>query len=284
MEKKLFAVVGNPISHSKSPDIFSFLFKKLKINATYTKLQFNTSEDVIKYFRENKLSGINVTSPFKENIIKNIEILDKNAKNIESVNTIICENEKLKGYNTDYLGIIKSLEKNNVKLKNTNCLIIGAGGTAKAALYALKNKQANITITNRSLIKANILAKKHNCKIDFFENIENLISENTLIINTLDSNKYLINLNLLQNYHTVFDVNYKSLHFENASKLKNFTLISGKELLIRQALESFEIFTNIKIDKEIMFKSINDKILINHDKYLKKTDQIRNDKPIWNMC
>lgn len=255
MEK--FAVVGNPISHSKSPTIFNYAFKYANINAKYFKYKFNNAKQAIDFFHKENLTGINVTAPFKETIIPFIDVIDNDAKQIGSINTIIKKKDLLYGYNTDYIGVLESFKHNNISLKNKKCLIIGAGGTAKAVIFALNKEKTQITIANRTIEKAQYLAQKYNCKYTNIKNLREEIQKCDILAFTVDTALYSINPDYIKPNLVIFDVNYKTSKFKHIAEAKNGILITGKQLLVRQAVKGFEYFTGKTINEDVMFEAIN---------------------------
>ncbi|MFH0999837.1 MAG: shikimate dehydrogenase, partial [Bacteroidota bacterium] len=153
------AVVGNPISHSKSPLIFRYLFDAENLEYSYEKLLLLSVDEIPQLFK-NEYNGINITAPFKQSVIPFLDELAEDAKRIGSVNTVILKDNRLIGYNTDYLGVVNSLESFNIDLTGKKCLILGAGGAARAAIYGLKLRNAKIQVFNRTTEKAESLAKE----------------------------------------------------------------------------------------------------------------------------
>lgn len=156
-----FAVIGNPIGHSLSPALHNWVFQDLGIDAEFRKIQAH-EEDLPKIamnLRTGELHGINVTLPHKLAIVSFLDELDDHAQTIGAVNCVAASDGRLKGYNTDWLGFAKAMEANGVSVQGKGCLILGAGGTARAVAYAVaQSEPASITIANRSLEKAEFLA------------------------------------------------------------------------------------------------------------------------------
>jgi shikimate dehydrogenase len=107
---KLFGIIGNPVNHSKSPAIMNAAFAALNIDAHYLKIASNSVDEAVVILKNLGFSGANVTAPYKNSIIPYIDEFDEAAKSIGSVNTIILKNNNVKGYNTDYLGVINSIK------------------------------------------------------------------------------------------------------------------------------------------------------------------------------
>ena len=174
MQQKKFAVIGHPIAHSLSKPMHEAVFKELNLPHTYDAIDI-LPENLESFIKSNPYDGINVTIPHKVEVMKHIDEIKNEAKQIQAVNTIKFNrhtdtpntehrNQKLEifGYNTDAIGFSKSLEEEGINLQNKNVLVIGAGGVSRAILISLKNNNANITLTNRTKQKAINLIKELN--------------------------------------------------------------------------------------------------------------------------
>ena len=140
--KTLFAIFGNPVSHSRSPLMHNYFFKEWKIPACYGRYRLERGEELLSKFRELGLEGANVTVPFKEWAYRLADRVEGVAKEVGAVNTLVRRGEEVVGYNTDGLGLKLSLGEREFE----SVLILGAGGTAKA----LSPIYPNATILNRS--------------------------------------------------------------------------------------------------------------------------------------
>ena len=159
---KKYMVIGNPIEHSLSPLLHNFWIKKYNINAIYEKkvLEKNDIEKILNDIRENKTEGINVTVPFKKEVIPFLDHLSDTAQKSQSVNTIFKRQNKLVGDNTDVYGFSEAIKLTNFNLKNKKALILGAGGVVPSIILALKNMGIlEIVLSNRTKAKAESLKK-----------------------------------------------------------------------------------------------------------------------------
>ena len=127
---KKYLVIGNPISHSLSPKLHNYWFSRANVQATYEKkeLKFDQLESIISDLKDEKINGINVTVPFKKNVISFIDELSSEAKASQSVNTIYKEDGKIFGHNTDIAGFELGLRHINFDIKNKRVLITGNTG------------------------------------------------------------------------------------------------------------------------------------------------------------
>ena len=147
MNKEIFAIFGNPVSHSKSPLMHNLAFKGLGHDACYTRYLLTDGSQLKEKFLSLGLKGMNITVPHKEEAFKACDELDAFAQKIGVVNTIVEREGKLYGYNTDALGFLKAIaEFKNIK----TVLFLGAGGTAQATSTLLRDEGYEVTILNRS--------------------------------------------------------------------------------------------------------------------------------------
>ena len=145
--KQLFAIFGNPVSHSKSPLLHNLSFQGLGFDGCYTRYLLEDGSKLKETFFSLGLKGINITVPHKEYAYNACDVLDPFAKKVGAVNTIVEKEGKLYGYNTDAPGFLKAIsEFENVK----TVLFLGAGGTAKSTSVILKEAGYDVTILNRS--------------------------------------------------------------------------------------------------------------------------------------
>jgi len=249
---KKYLVIGNPIEHSLSPLLHNFWIRKHGINAIYEKklLEKNEIEKILYGMRENKTQGINVTVPFKKDVIPFLDQLSDTAKKTQSVNTIFKRQDKLIGDNTDVHGFSEAIKLINFDLKNKKALILGAGGVAPSIILALKNMGTlEIILSNRTKAKAENLKKN----FPFLKVINwGDIIKSDLIINatSLGIKK---NEEIKLDYSKIdgqlfYDVIYnpsETKFLENAKKFEKKTE-NGKNMFIYQAMKSFETWHGIR--------------------------------------
>jgi shikimate dehydrogenase len=146
---KIFAVFGNPVSHSISPRLHNAALGELGLSreALYTRYELMDGSQLVSKFKELKLSGANVTVPHKEAALAQCDVADETAIKIGSVNTMVSRGGKIYGHNTDAPGFLRAIESfGQIK----SALVLGAGGTAKAVAYALKSCGVQVCVLNRS--------------------------------------------------------------------------------------------------------------------------------------
>ena len=166
-ETEIYGLIGYPVKHSVSPQIHNAAFKTVGINAVY--LTFEVKKEFLKKALDGVkalgIKGLNVTIPHKVNVIKYLNKLTYEANLIGSVNTILNEDGKLIGFNTDYTGVLKTFETYKIDLTNKKIVLLGAGGAAKAIAFAIAEKASSLIILNRTKRKAVNLVKELNKKL-----------------------------------------------------------------------------------------------------------------------
>lgn len=240
-EGRLFGLIGHPLDHSFSATYFREKFESEKLNCSYQNFDLYSIDELKTVLSNHKLSGFNVTIPYKQSILSYLDYIDVEAKSIGAVNVVKIEGKGLYGYNTDYQAFKDSLQSflNGEKCK---ALILGSGGASKAVSFALDNMNIPFRIVSRS----------HDTKNLSYEDLtEDVIHENHLIINTSPLGSFPeintfpnIPYVFLTEKHFLFDLVYNpevslflSKGAESGSKIKN-----GYEMLVRQAELSWKIW------------------------------------------
>lgn len=235
-----FAVFGNPILHSRSPQIFRSVFSTQNLNAGYTRIHPQSAEKLVSFIKLLGLRGANVTAPFKMAVMPLLEELSPQAKAIGAVNTIVNTNGYLVGHNTDWMGVIGSLKHEGIPLKNAKCLIVGAGGAARAAAYGLAQEGVTLFITNRTFQKAEQIAADFGATAIPFNQLSTH-QRFDIIISTLPP---IDQISFLDKLHcqVLFDVNYHTSKITDWALSKGIRTIGGEQWLIHQAKGSFTHF------------------------------------------
>ena len=151
---KTFAVIGDPIDHSLSPTIHNAAYRELGLECTYIayKIPKDQLDVEIDSLKKIKISGFNVTIPHKINMLEFLDEMDENCRIIGATNTVINEDGYLKGYNTDMDGFLEPIKNRNITIKDSNVLLLGSGGAARAIIAGIaKEKAKQVTIINRTI-------------------------------------------------------------------------------------------------------------------------------------
>jgi shikimate dehydrogenase len=261
-----YAVIGDPIDHSLSPNIHNAAFRHLKLDHSYIAYKISAGELAagIDSLKKIKIAGFNVTIPHKIEIMKFLDDMDTTSKVIGAVNTVSNENGKLKGYNTDMIGFLDPIKKKNLAIKDSQVLLLGAGGAARAILTAMiKEKASKITIVNRTQENANKLAdfaKKIGGNVDTvsIEKANELVGDYKFIINStsigMKNEPSPISTRNISKNSVVYDIVYQPINTDliKKSKENGATIIYGYEMLLSQAACSFEIWHKMEAPYDVM--------------------------------
>lgn len=242
LERK-FGLIGKNISYSFSETYFKNKFSIEGIDdAVYSNYDISSIEEFNKLAEDASILGLNVTIPYKEDVIQLLDQLNATAGQIGAVNTIKrLSNGKLKGYNTDYYGFEKSLIP-HLKKHHTKALILGTGGASKAIAYALDRLSINYKFVSR--------VSKQNC-ITYQEVTPQVLTNHTLIINCtpLGTSPNVcaspnIPYNSITKNHILFDLIYnpKETLFLKKGKENGATIVNGENMLKYQAEKAWEIW------------------------------------------
>lgn len=265
---KICLSIGFPIKTSRSPSIHNEGYKKLGIDDEFIYLRAEVKPKDLKMaidgVRGLGIRGVSVTMPHKQEVMKYLDKIDKEAKMIGAVNTIVNDNGKLTGFNTDYIGALVALEK-KINLKGKKVAVIGAGGAARAIVYGLTKKGAIVKIFNRSLDKAKSLGQEFGCEYEDLKNIGE-ISNMDIVINAtsvgMNEDKSPIDKKFLNKNQIVLDVVYtpKETRLIKEAREKGAKVILGYEMLLYQGVEQFKLYTGfdapIDTMKEVLVKSL----------------------------
>ena len=255
--KKKFLVIGNPIKHSLSPQLHKYWFGKNKINAEYKKLKIDQKQikKILDKIRKKQIEGINVTIPFKNSVIKYLDILEGDAKKTSSVNTIYLRKQKLIGDNTDVYGFAFGILK-KIKSKIKAAGIIGAGGVTSSIILALIKKGVRkIYITNRTFSKLKVFKKKFkgiifpvrwNEHLKVFREVQILINVSSLGMQGQKDLKF--DFSIFNKKINVVDIVYnpENTKFLRDARRYGHKAFSGLDMFVYQAQKAFYIWNKKK--------------------------------------
>jgi shikimate dehydrogenase len=265
-------LIGNPIAHSISPEIHNTLNRELNINDVYIAFKIDNGDfsDALKGIITLGFKGFNITVPYKNKIIEYLHEIDEEALFLGSVNTVNIKNNMLYGYSTDGDGFLKSFKlETGTNFKNKNVTLLGSGGTTRAIAGKLVFEGVkSISIFNRTFGKAEELALLVNnySKTDttkaFHINEKNMhiIAQSDIIINTTsvgmhpcNNDSPLQNSDIFKKNQIVYDVIYNPVKTKLLEMAENngSTIINGFGMLVFQAIASYEIWNNIKIEDKM---------------------------------
>ena len=260
--KKHFAVIGNPIHHSLSPQIHRAFAKETGLHIEYEAILSPPDEfkNTIHKLIAQKLNGANVTLPFKKEAYKLASQHSNHAKIAEAVNTLEFKDDQIIGHNTDGIGLIRDLEQNlNINLKSKRILLIGAGGAAEGVICSLLEKEpSELTLTNRTIEKSHVIqnkmdvhAKSFNVNLNVIEIARLPHQYFDLIINatstSLNNTDLAINHKVFHKSSLAYDMMYgKETSFIREAQSQGSKTSDGLGMLVEQAAEAFFIWHHIK--------------------------------------
>ena len=246
--KSVYGLIGRDISYSFSKDYFSRKFTKLYLkNHSYKNFDFKNIENLRLLLSNDieQLKGLNVTIPYKEEVLKYLDEIDETAQKIGAVNTIkILKKYRLKGYNTDVYGFRESI-KPLLQEHHKNALIMGTGGASKAIAYALENMHINYLFVSRN--------PKNDKAISYQEVTENVVKKFKLIINCTPLGTFpnidnfpKIPYQYITKEHLLYDLIYNPAEtvFLKKGKEKNAVIKNGLQMLELQAEKAWDIWNS----------------------------------------
>jgi shikimate dehydrogenase len=263
-QTKICMVIGDPVEHSLSPQMHNAGYQSLGIDNKYVFVACHVNikdiEDFIHGVRAMKIHGVSCTIPHKIAVMPFLDKIDNVAKKIGAVNTIVNEDEKLVGYNTDWLGIRTPLEK-LVKLEGKTVALIGAGGAARGAAYAITASGAKLSVYNRTVEKAEEIAKEFGgnaFRLDRLENVQNVdIIINTTPVGLKNKNETVLPKEFISKNQIIFDAVYgDETQLLKDAKSQGAHTIAGSVMLLYQGIEQFRLYTGHDAPIDVMRKEL----------------------------
>ncbi|WP_104471618.1 shikimate dehydrogenase [Acinetobacter indicus] len=256
--RKQFAVVGNPIEQSRSPELHHAFAEKTGVDLVYRKrlAPLDGFEANIREFFAEGGVGMNVTVPFKEQAFALCDVLSERAKTAKAVNTLWMQDGQLHGDNTDGQGLVDAIRALNWNLDNTKILIIGSGGATRGVIYPLVQAGVKkVVIANRTLTRAEQLVADLQQAVPQAElsaiGLDALAGEFDIVINATSaslSGDALILPDALQFQHAYEMAYGKPSSFLEQAKARQIPTSEGFGMLVGQAIESFSIWNGVKPD------------------------------------
>ena len=258
---RVYGVVGDPIAHSLSPAIMNAAFRRENVNAVYLGLHAKTLKDLLVCVKEVPIHGISVTMPYKESILQYLDNTDSHTAKIGACNTVVrAQDGKLYGFNTDAAGIVRPLERRLSTIENARILVLGAGGAARAAVFGLRERGAEVYILNRSAAPAQKLARQAKAKslkrADLKKHAFDVIINATPVGmgNTKESPLQDKEINARYVFDMVYDPGETKLL--KLAKERGAQVIPGIEMFVHQAARQFEIWTGKPAPWDEMLKVV----------------------------
>lgn len=258
---RLYGVIGDPIGHSLSPVMQNAAFQARRVNAAYFPFLVRDLKDFVRAVRDIGIRGFSVTIPHKERILRFLDECDGLAAKIGAVNTVLVRgNGKLYGYNTDYVGVLQTLQS-RIALENIRVLILGAGGAARAVAFALAQAGASVCVWARRMEQAKSLARAASGQVlerrqlrgEFFDAIVNATPVGMhphVADSPLDANEL--------NCQLVFDTIYRPRQTKllQLAASRGIQTVSGVDMFVAQGSAQWEIWTGRRAPEEVMRRAV----------------------------
>ena len=266
---RVCGLIGNPVGHSISPVIHNTLADITKTNMVYTtfKVEKGSVAKAVDGAYALDILGLNVTVPHKQEVIDVLVDIDPLARAIGAVNTLVRTTGGYKGYNTDILGLKRELEEEGIELKENNCIILGAGGAARAIAFLCAQSGADkVYMLNRTVEKAEDIADAVNgyfnreCVVPMhMDDYKSLKESGYIVIQTTSVGLYPnVNDTVIEDkeFYKKVKAGVDIIYNPSTTKFMELCMEAGKpafngiKMLLYQGVAAYELWNNTKISKE----------------------------------
>ena len=260
-----YVLLGNPVAQSLSPLMHNAALKEMGIDGRYSAFCVSNLESALCGIRGMDIRGVSVTIPYKVSVMEYLDEIDDDALEIGAVNTIFNNNGRLIGYNTDWLGLMLTL-KELMPVKDQTFVIIGAGGTARAAVYGIMKEGGLPIIVNRTIDRGKILANELNCPFYSLSDVAKLKAD--CLINTTPVGMYPhtdqtpVEATLLAGYKYVIDVIYNPLKTRllQDAEGQGCRIVSGLDMFVHQGAQQLKLWTGKEPPRVLMKKVVMERL------------------------
>ena len=257
---RIYGVVGDPIEHSLSPIIMNTALRRENVNGVYLALHAKTLKDLIHCVRGIPLHGLSITMPYKQAILSHLDNTDAHTTKIGACNTVVRgQDGKLYGFNTDAAGVVRPIEQ-RLSIEGAKVLVLGAGGAARAAVFGLQERGAEVWILNRTSAKAQKLARQAKARTIKRADLRKIAFD--VIINATpvgmgNTRDCPLKDEEIQ-ARVVFDMVYDPVetHLLQVARAKGIAVIPGVEMFVQQAARQFEIWTGKPAPADDMLRAV----------------------------
>ncbi len=254
---QVYCILGYPVRHSLSPLFQNLFFSSLHLDAVYVPFEVKPEDlsRAVEGLKALNIRGANITLPHKEKVLEYADHLDYHVEKIGSANTLKMEEGKVYAYNTDWIGFMRAMRELFPSDMPRGVLLLGAGGSARAVLYALRHVGCEVYIYNRTQEKAHALARLFEAQA--VSKPEDVLQEVSLIVNTTsvglkDDDPPLFDYNLLPPQVAVMDIIYRETPLIRKARQKGCKHQTGLEMLLYQGAESFKIWTGVEVEEALL--------------------------------
>jgi 3-dehydroquinate dehydratase/shikimate dehydrogenase len=257
---RVYGVAGDPVAHSLSPAIMNAALHRENVNGVYVALHAKTLKDLLACIREIPIHGLSITMPYKQAIVSHLDNTDSQTTKIGACNTVVrAQDGKLYGFNTDSVGIVRPLEQ-RITLDKARILVLGAGGAARAAVFGLKERGAEVYILNRSAIPAQKLARQARARTIKRSDLKKLDFEvivNATPVGMTNTRESPLNAEEIKARY-LFEMIYDppETQLVKFARDRGVEVIPGIEMFVHQAARQFEIWTGKPAPWDDMLKVV----------------------------
>lgn len=263
-DSTLFALFGNPVGHSLSPLMHDAAYKKMEVNARYVPLLVENPEAIFQEIREHAIRGASITIPFKTAVMSYLDQVDDHARTIGAVNTIFCnDSAELNGYNTDWIGLVRALEE-SLEIPKKRFVILGAGGTARAAVFGIQERGGIPLIVNRTAQRGEEMAREFDCPFYPLSEIGGIRAD--CLINTTpvgmapEGDTSPVEKKVLADFRWIMDCIYNPLKTQLLKDAEEMgcTTLDGVGMFVHQGAEQIKLWTGREPPREFMKQVVLD--------------------------
>jgi 3-dehydroquinate dehydratase/shikimate dehydrogenase len=258
---RVYGVAGDPVSHSLSPAIMNAALRRENVNGVFLAMHAKSLKDLLACVKEIPIHGLAITMPHKRAILEYLDNTDPQTAKIGACNTVVrSQDGKLYGFNTDSAGVVSPLEQ-RIQLKGARILVVGAGGAARAAIFGLKERGAEVFILNRNAEKARKLARQAKARTTNRSNLKKLdfdVIINATPVGMGDGCQSPLDADEIRAKY-VFDMVYDPAETKllKLARERGAEVIPGSVMFVHQAARQFEIWTGKPAPREDMLRIVN---------------------------
>jgi 3-dehydroquinate dehydratase / shikimate dehydrogenase len=263
---EIIGIMGRPVGHSLSPHIHNAAFEKIGVNAVYLPFEVNDADQFMRRMvhprsreLEWNLRGLSVTAPHKTTVMNYLDWIEPAAKELGAVNTILIREQELHGYNTDAAAFIAPLKQRFGPLQGARCAIIGGGGGARAAIWALQNEGAQVALFVRDPEKGRLMSREFS--IDHYPVANASFTGFDIVVNATPLGTFgaleddtVATTEQLRRVRLAYDLVYNPFEtrFLREARAAGCETLGGIEMLLAQAVEQFKLWTGSEPDVDVM--------------------------------
>lgn len=257
----ILGILGNPLTKSRSPRMQNAALMASDINGIYLPFEASDLDQVEEVIRGYDIRGVNVTTPYKQDIMDHIDVVDRAASAVGAVNTVVNNRGRLEGYNTDVVGIDTALNRAGFEAEDKRILVMGSGGAAKACIHYMMEHDCDVTVTGRNRETGEEVAKEHGATYRAPTSVS--VKMYDLVVNCTpvgmySEGPYPINISALTGHQAVFDMVYGSeTPLVREALSKGCTIAYGADMLAGQGAASFGLWTGIMDTFDVMRRELD---------------------------